>query len=84
MKPLLLTLAIADDIGAIVVIAVFYTGVSKPTAMVVALAIVGVIVVANAVHIRFLLLYVVLGVALWYATYRAGIHPTIAGVVPGL
>ena len=52
--------------------------------MVVALAIVSVIVVANAVHIRFLLLYVVLGVALWYATYRAGIHPSIAGVVLGL
>ena len=84
LKPLLLTLAIADDIGAIVVIAVFYTGGVEPTAMVAALAIVGLIVVANAVHIRFLLLYVVLGVALWYATYRAGIHPTVAGVVLGL
>ena len=42
------------------------------------------IAVANAVHIRFILLYVVLGAALWYATYRAGIHPTIAGVVLGL
>jgi NhaA family Na+:H+ antiporter len=84
LKPLLLTLAIVDDIGAIIVIAIFYTGGVETTALLVAFAIVGLIAVANSVHIRFLLLYVVLGAALWYATYEAGIHPTIAGVVLGL
>ena len=84
LKPLLLTLAIVDDIGAIIVIAIFYTGGVEATALMVAFAIVGAIAVANAVHIRFILVYVVLGAALWYATYEAGIHPTIAGVVLGL
>jgi NhaA family Na+:H+ antiporter len=84
LKPLLLTLAIVDDIGAIIVIAIFYTSGVETTALLVAFAIVGLIVIANAVHIRFLLLYVVLGAALWYATYEASIHPTIAGVVLGL
>ncbi len=84
LKPLLLTLAIVDDIGAIIVIAIFYTGGVEPAALIAAFAIVGLIAIANAVHIRFILLYVVLGSALWYATYEAGIHPTIAGVVLGL
>ena len=84
LKPLLLTLAIVDDIGAIIVIAIFYTGGLEVTALLAAFAIVGLIAVATAVHMRFLLVYVLLGVALWYATYRAGIHPTIAGVVLGL
>jgi Na+:H+ antiporter, NhaA family len=84
LKPLLLTLAIVDDIGAIIVIAIFYTGGVEATALIVAFAIVGVIAIANAVRIRFLLVYALLGAALWYATYEAGIHPTIAGVVLGL
>jgi len=84
LKPLLLTLAIVDDIGAIIVIAIFYTGGVEVAALIAAFAIVGVIAIANAVHIRFILVYVVLGSALWYATYEAGIHPTIAGVVLGL
>ncbi len=84
LKPLLLTLAIVDDIGAIVVIAVFYTAGIEPVALFVAVAVAAVIAVANALHIRFLMFYVGLGALLWYATYRAGIHPTIAGVVLGL
>ena len=84
LRPLLLTLAIVDDIGAIIVIAIFYTGGVETTAFLAALLIVGLIVIANAVHIRFLLFYIGLGAALWYATYEAGIHPTIAGVVLGL
>ena len=84
LKPLLLTLAIVDDIGAIIVIAIFYTGGVDAAALIAAFAIVGLIAIANAVHIRFILLYVLLGAALWYATYQAGIHPTIAGVVLGM
>ena len=85
LKPLLLTLAIADDVGAILVIAVFYTGggitwASLAGAVVVVIA----IVIAARIHVRAQMLYVGLGVVLWYLTYRAGIHPTIAGVVLGL
>jgi Na+:H+ antiporter, NhaA family len=84
LKPMLLTLAIVDDIGAIIVIAIFYTGGLEVTALLVAFVIVGLIAVARAVHIRFLMVYVLLGAALWYATHQAGIHPTVAGVVLGL
>jgi len=84
LRPLLLTLAIVDDIGAILVIAIFYTGGVEALPLLASFAIVGLIAIANAVHIRFLLVYVVLGAALWYATYESGIHPTIAGVVLGL
>lgn len=84
LKPLLLTLAIVDDIGTIIVIAIFYTGGIAAGPLVVACAIVALIASANAVHIRSLPVYAVLGAALWYATYRAGIHPTIAGVAMAL
>jgi NhaA family Na+:H+ antiporter len=84
LRPLLLTLAIVDDIGAIIVIAVFYTGGVHVAALIAAVAFAGLIVLANTVHIRAVPVYVVLGSALWYATYEAGIHPTIAGVVLGL
>ncbi len=80
LKPLLLTLAIVDDIGTIIVIAIFYTGGIAVGPLVIAFVIVGLIAMANAVHIRFLPVYALLGAALWYATHQAGIHPTIAGV----
>ena len=85
LKPLLLTLAIADDVGAILVIAVFYTGGGITWA-----SLAGAVVVVSSsssrarIHVRAQMLYVGLGVVLWYLTYRAGIHPTIAGVVLGL
>ena len=84
LKPLLLTLAIADDIGAILVIAIFYTGGIEWMALAGAVVVVVLVVLAARNHVRAQLLYVALGVALWYLTYRAGIHPTIAGVVLGL
>jgi NhaA family Na+:H+ antiporter len=84
LKPLLLTLAIVDDIGAIVVIAVFYSSGGEPAALLVALGLIGVIALLQAGHVRSLLAYVVVGAGLWYATYEAGVHPTIAGVVLGL
>jgi NhaA family Na+:H+ antiporter len=84
LRPLLLTLAIVDDIGAILVIAIFYTGGVEALPLLAAFAVVGAIMLANAIHIRFVMVYVVLGAALWYATYESGIHPTIAGVVLGL
>jgi NhaA family Na+:H+ antiporter len=84
LKPLLLTLAIVDDIGAIIVIALFYSGGIETGALAVAVAVVAVILGFERIHVRFQLVYVVLGVALWYAIYRAGVHPTIAGVIMGL
>ncbi|MGB7806047.1 MAG: Na+/H+ antiporter NhaA [Actinomycetota bacterium] len=84
LKPLLLTLAIVDDIGAILVIALFYSGGIALIPLVVALIGIVAVGLATRAHVRALLLYVILGAVIWYATYEAGIHPTIAGVVLGL
>jgi NhaA family Na+:H+ antiporter len=84
LKPLLLTLAIVDDIGAIAVIAIFYSRGGQPEAIVAALVIIGLVVVMQRLHVRAAWVYVVLGAGLWFACYEAGIHSTIAGVVMGL
>jgi NhaA family Na+:H+ antiporter len=84
LKPLLLTLAIVDDMGTIIVIAIFYTGGIALGPLLIAIVFVAMIALATTVHIRFLPVYAVLGAGLWYATYRAGINPTIAGVTLAL
>jgi NhaA family Na+:H+ antiporter len=84
IKPFVLTLAIVDDIGAILVIAVFYSGGVDMGALAVAAAIVVAIWGLQRIHVRANTVYVTLAIGLWIATYEAGIHPTIAGVVMGL
>jgi NhaA family Na+:H+ antiporter len=83
-KLFVLALAIADDIGAILVIALFYTADLASGWLLVGIA--GLIVtwLGNRVGIRSFLFYVPVGVVVWYATYRSGVHPTIAGVALGL
>ncbi len=83
-KLFLLALAIADDIGAIAVIAIFYTD-DLNIAFLVASAF-GLVVtwVANRVGIRSILFYAVMGVVTWYLMLESGVHATIAGVALGL
>ena len=84
LKLFLLTLAVVDDIGAIVVIAVAYTDQLDP----VALGVAALMVVAAAGCLRARIwspgVYIVLGVACWVATYESGVHATLAGVAFGL
>jgi len=84
LKVLLLTLAIVDDIGAIVVIGIFYSDDISFIALLVAVA--GLVVTAALLRTRvdWPPLYAALGLATWYATYRSGIHATLAGVAIGL
>jgi Na+:H+ antiporter, NhaA family len=84
LKPFLLTLAIVDDIGAIVVIAIFYSSGVEMGALVVAAGVTGLIIVLQRFDVRAAVVYVALGVALWFAFFEAGIPPTIAGVILGL
>jgi NhaA family Na+:H+ antiporter len=84
LKPLLLTLAIVDDIGAIVVIALFYSHGGRPLALVAALLVVAAVIVLEWLHVRATVVFIGLGVLLWVACDQAGIHPTIAGVMMGL
>lgn len=84
VKILLLSLAIVDDIGAITVIALFYTEELKPAALVIGLAIAIFIFVVHRMDVVYTPLLVVLGFALWLAVFESGVHATIAGVIMGL
>jgi Na+:H+ antiporter, NhaA family len=84
LKLFLLTLAIVDDIGAIVVIAIFYSERISGEWMAAAVAIVLVILLMQFFRIGHPLAYVLPGVVLWVCVFEAGIHATIAGVALGL
>ncbi|MCU1378237.1 MAG: nhaA [Acidimicrobiales bacterium] len=81
LKLFLLALAIVDDLGAIVVIAVFYADRTEPLALLFAAGMVSALVALRRARVEPLLPYLVLGAGLWLAMDASGIHPTIAGVV---
>jgi Na+:H+ antiporter, NhaA family len=84
LRVLLLALAVIDDLGAIVVIAVFYSsGVALSGLFVAALGFLGVFVLQRF-GVRSKLAYIAPAVVAWAGVYAAGIHPTIAGVIVGL
>lgn len=83
-KVFLLALAIVDDLGAIIIIAVFYTQDLAPLWLLAAAATVAVAFLLRRAGVRLTALYVLLGVLCWYALLRAGVHPTMAGVAFGL
>jgi len=84
VRPLLLTLAIVDDIGSIVVVTIFYASGGEPLALLAAAVIGAALFVAGRANVRAPVVAVALGAALWYAFLRAGIEPAIAGVVVGV
>ena len=84
LRVLLLAVAVIDDVGAILVIGLFYSsGVSLPGLLVAGVALVA-IVVLQRMGVRAKFAYVVCALVAWAAIYSAGIHPTIAGVLVGL
>ncbi|MGH9155372.1 MAG: Na+/H+ antiporter NhaA [Acidimicrobiales bacterium] len=84
LKLFLLTLAIVDDIGAIVVIAVFYATDVQPLFLAVAVMLLAGMVALRRAGVAWLAPYVALGIGVWMATRASGVHATIAGVVLGL
>lgn len=84
IKVLLLTLAIVDDIGAIAVIAIFYTDGLRPGMLLVAAGAAALVWAMHRVNVTSAALFVFAGIALWLAVYESGVHATIAGVVLGL
>jgi Na+/H+ antiporter NhaA len=84
LRLFLLTLAIVDDIGAITVMALFYTHDVNATALAVAAVLVAVLLGLRWAGIWRLTPYVLVGVALWLAVQASGVHPTLAGVLVGL
>ncbi len=83
-KLFLLALAIADDIGAIAVIAIFYTSDLALGWLLAAVGGLAVVYLSQRVNIRSMLYYVVLGVAIWFFVFESGVHATLAGVALGL
>ncbi|MBW3533997.1 MAG: Na+/H+ antiporter NhaA [Gemmatimonadetes bacterium] len=84
IRVFLLALAIVDDLGAIMVIAVFYTASISTTAIAQALMLVVVMVLMRRLGIRNVLAYAVVGFLFWAAVLESGIHATLAGVVLGI
>jgi NhaA family Na+:H+ antiporter len=84
IKVLLLTLAIVDDIGAIVVIAVFYSSDVDPKFLVYAAGIATLVAVLNNLDVTYPLIPLGLGLVMWLMFYESGVHATLAGVVMGL
>lgn len=81
LKVFLLALAIADDLGAIMVIAVFYTDTIELVPIGWALGLIVLLVVMARLGIRSIDLYMVVGIFFWVAILKSGIHATIAGVI---
>lgn len=77
----LTALAIADDLGAVLVIALFYTAGLDAAALGAAAALCGVLTIFNLGGIRHPLPYAIAGVALWAALHASGVHATVAGIL---
>ncbi|HVY32595.1 MAG TPA: Na+/H+ antiporter NhaA [Polyangiaceae bacterium] len=80
----LTALAIFDDLGAMIVIALFYGGTVQPQMLLVSLLLAGVLLLLGRLRVQAILPYVGVGLLLWVAVLASGIHPTVAGVVIGL
>ena len=81
LKAFLLAVAVIDDLAAILVIAIFYTGNIAPAALGFAVAITLCLQALNQFRVAALWPYLLVGVLLWIATYHAGVSPTLAGVI---
>ena len=81
LKIFLTALAIIDDLGAIVIIALFYGSAIKLLFLMFAAVIIGVIYFMNSRRIKFGFFHIVLGILLWYCIFNSGIHATVAGVI---
>ncbi|MGB5541417.1 MAG: Na+/H+ antiporter NhaA [Gammaproteobacteria bacterium] len=84
LKLFLMTLAIVDDLGAIVIIAIFYTADLSPNSLLVAAAALGVLFALNRFGVLALAPYLLVGMVLWAAVLKSGVHATLAGVLAAL
>jgi NhaA family Na+:H+ antiporter len=84
LKVFLAALAIIDDLGAVIIIALFYTGGLSLPDLGGAAAIVALLIVLNRRKVNSLIPYLLLGMVLWVLVFRSGIHATLAGVILAL
>nr|VFK43050.1 MAG: sodium/proton antiporter, NhaA family (TC 2.A.33.1.1) [Candidatus Kentron sp. SD]VFK48196.1 MAG: sodium/proton antiporter, NhaA family (TC 2.A.33.1.1) [Candidatus Kentron sp. SD] len=81
LKLFLLTLAIIDDLAAIIIIAMFYTADLAISSLVVALGAIMILTALNLSGVRSIPLYVLVGTVLWVAVLKSGVHATLSGVI---
>lgn len=81
LKVFLTALAVIDDLGAIIVIAVFYTGTVKFISLALALGVFAVLLVLNRLKVHKALPYIIGGIFMWYFMLQSGVHATISGVL---
>ena len=84
LKIFLLALAIIDDLGAIIIIALFYTSDLSVTSMVIGAALVVLLAIFNRAGVTKLTPYLLVGTLLWVCVLKSGVHATLAGVLIAL
>jgi len=84
LKIFLMSLAIFDDIGAILIIALFYTPHFSLLYFTMMLLVLGLLFLCNRIRCSYYSVYLILGILLWYTTFLTGIHPTISGILLAL
>lgn len=84
MKIFLMTLAIVDDLGSILVIALYYTNDLSFYYLGISMAIIILMLIMNKIKISNYSFYLVLGIVLWYYMMKSGIHATLSGVITAL
>ncbi len=81
LKVFLIALAVIDDLGAIIIIAVFYTATLSLLNLGMALGILLVLIILNRLKVKNLIPYLIGGVVMWYFMLHSGVHATITGVL---
>lgn len=83
LKVFLLALAIIDDLGVVVIIALFYSGELSTLALTIGFIMTGILFALNAKHVTKISIYLLVGFILWFSVLKSGVHATLAGVVLG-
>ena len=83
LKVFLLALAIIDDLGAIIVIAIFYSHELSIPALIIAVVTISILVTMNRFKVSALCAYMLVGLILWASVLKSGVHATLAGVIIG-
>ena len=84
LRIFLAAFAFGDDLGAVVILAIFYTKEIVWSYLIISLFLIVGLAIANFLWIRWTLVYAILGLAVWFFVLGSGIHPTIAGVIVSL
>ncbi len=81
LKIFLTSLAVFDDIGAIIIIAIFYTSNISPAALLLVCSCLPVLALLNRYNVESKSLYIAVGTIMWLAMLKSGVHATLAGVI---